>query len=195
MADDPKDPKDDSAKAQVLMTQLSGVLNNPVMRSLMSAGTFTGEAAKGKPADAKAKAPVPSGPGMMPSKPLPPIQPIENTPAAGGVMGAISQLPKEKLVPMLEQLKVIVVEMDQMMKALAKLKGGNPALKKQIRMAVGQIVQHLPALIVQIQAQLAPLGTPEAKQFPELMAKIQEQLKAVDRDLDDSQAQPQPTQK
>src|SRR6185369_6477585 len=125
MADD----KDDAAKAQKLMHQLSGVLNNPVMRSLMGSSSF------GSKGDlAKAKAPGASGaagskpanlmPGMMPMRPLPPIKPLPGMKGAGGAQpnaaSLVSQIPPEQLAPMLAQLQGIVTELDQMMKALSK---------------------------------------------------------------------------
>src|SRR5688500_9110045 len=83
MADDSKGPKDDAAKAQVLMSQLSGVLNNPVMRSLMGSGSFgtKGDLANkpkgaGGPAQGAPQKPQAVGPGMAPMKPLPPIKPL-----------------------------------------------------------------------------------------------------------------------
>ena len=196
MADD----KDDAAKAQKLMHQLSGVLNNPVMRSLMGSGSF---GQKGEVA--KAAGPSSSGassgnkanmamPGMMPSRPLPPIKPLPGMRVAGGTQGQagmqaaaamVSKIPREQLAPLLLQLQGIVTELDTMMKALSKVRGGNPALKKQIRAAVGQIVAHLPMLIMQIQAQLVSSGTPEAKLLPGLIEQIQAQLTAVDKGLDD----------
>jgi len=196
MADD----KDDAAKAQKLMHQLSGVLNNPVMRSLMGSGSF---GQKGEVA--KAAAPSGSGaasgnkanmamPGMMPSRPLPPIKPLPGMRVAGGTQGQagmqaaaamVSKIPREQLAPLLLQLQGIVTELDQMMKALSKVRGGNPALKKQIRAAVGQIVAHLPMLVMQIQTQILGTATPEAKALPALIEQIQAQLHAVDKGLDD----------
>jgi hypothetical protein len=107
---------------------------------------------------------------------------------AGGMQAAaamVQKIPREQLAPLLLQLQGIVTELDQMMKALSKVRGGNPALKKQIRAAVGQIVVHLPMLIMQIQAQLVSSGTPEAQQLPALIEQIQAQLTAVDKGLDD----------
>lgn len=188
MADD----KDDAAKAQALMHQLSGVLNNPVMRSLMGASSFgtKGDLSKGKaPASGPPKANT-ALPGMMPSRPLPPIKPLPGMRPAGGPQSAaslISQIPKEQLAPMLGQLQGIINDLDQMMKALSKVRGGNPALKKQIRAAVGQIVAHLPMLIMQIQTQLLKdTSSPEAQALPKLIEQIQQQLTAVDQGLDDS---------
>jgi hypothetical protein len=194
MADD----KDDAAKAQALMHQLSGVLNNPVMRSLMGSGSF---GQKGEVA--KAKAPTPGAPasgnkgntalpGMMPSRPLPPIKPLPGMRGPGGAQAGlqttasmVSKIPREQLAPLLLQLQGIVTELDQMMKALSKVRGGNPALKKQIRAAVGQIVAHLPMLVLQIQQQIIGTATPEAKALPALIEQIQAQLQAVDKGLDD----------
>src|SRR6185369_14078912 len=131
---------------------------------------------------------------MMPSKPLPPIKPLPGMRVAGGTQGQaglqaatalVQKIPREQLAPLLIQLQGIVVELDQMMKALSKVRGGNPQLKKQIRAAVGQIVAHLPMLIMQIQAQLVSSGTPEAKLLPGLIEQIQAQLTAVDKGLDD----------
>jgi len=199
MADD----KDDAAKAQKLMHQLSGVLNNPVMRSLMGSGSFgqKGEVAKAKPAPSGPAAPAAGGgkanmamPGMMPSKPLPPIKPLPRDAVAGGTQAQaglqaaaalVQKIPREQLAPLLIQLQGIVVELDQMMKALSKVRGGNPQLKKQIRAAVGQIVAHLPMLIMQIQQQIIGTATPEAKALPALIEQIQAQLNAVDQGLDD----------
>lgn len=197
MADD----KDDAAKAQKLMHQLSGVLNNPVMRSLMGSGSFgqKGEVAKAKAPPAPG-APASGGkanmamPGMMPSKPLPPIKPLPGMRVAGGTQGQagmqaaaamVQKIPREQLAPLLLQLQGIVTELDQMMKALSKVRGGNPALKKQIRGAVGQIVAHLPMLVMQIQQQILGTATPEAKALPALIEQIQVQLNAVDKGLDD----------
>lgn len=194
------DDKDDAAKAQKLMHQLSGVLNNPVMRSLMGAGSFgqKGEVAKAKPQAPATGTPAASGkantalPGMMPSRPLPPIKPLPGMRAPGGAQAGmqaaaamVSQIPREQLAPLLLQLQGIVTELDQMMKALSKVRGGNPALKKQIRAAVGQIVVHLPMLIMQIQTQILGAGSPEAKALPALIEQIQAQLQAVDQGLDD----------
>lgn len=190
------DDKDDAAKAKQLMRQLSGVLNNPVMRSLMGSSSFgtKGEVAKAKPAAPGAPgAPAPkataSMPGMMPSRPLPPIKPLPGMRTAGGVAGPVaanlvSKIPREQLAPLLGQLQDIVVQLDQMMKALGKVRGGNPALKKQIRGAVGQIVSYLPGLVMQIQTQIVAT-TPEAKALPGLIDQIQSQLAAVDQGLDD----------
>jgi hypothetical protein len=190
------DDKDDAAKAKQLMHQLSGVLNNPVMRSLMGSSSFgtKGEVAKAKPAAPGAPgAPAPKAnaslPGMMPSRPLPPIKPLPGMKTAGGVAGPaaanlVSKIPREQLAPLLAQLQDIVVQLDQMMKALGKVRGGNPALKKQIRGAVGQIVSYLPGLVMQIQTQIIAT-TPEAKALPGLIDQIQSQLAAVDQGLDD----------
>jgi len=197
MADDGKGPKDDAVKAQQLMHQLSGVLNNPVMRSLMGSSSFgaKGEVAKTK-APVGGAAPAPSKanlamPGMMPSRPLPPIKPLPGMkPAAGagGVTSAaalVEKIPKEQLAPLLLQLQEIVTQLDQMMKGLARVRGGNPALKKQIRAAVGQIVTHLPMLIMQIQQQLTGTTSKEAQALPGLIELIQQQLEQVDKGLDD----------
>jgi hypothetical protein len=199
MADD----KDDAAKAKALMHQLSGVLNNPVMRSLMGSGSFgqKGEVAKAKPAAPPGQAPASAAPkantalpGMMPSRPLPPIKPLPGMRVAGGSQGQagmqaaaalVSKIPREQLAPLLLQLQEIVTTLDQYMKALAKIRGGNPALKKQIRAAVGQIVAHLPMLIMQLQQQIVGTATPEAKALPALIEQIQAQLHAVDEGLDD----------
>jgi len=195
MADD---PKDDAKKAQALMHQLSGVLNNPVMRSLMGSSSFgttkgadlskakaPGSGASGTPSKASAALP-----GMMPIRPLPPIKPLPGMRGAGGTTqnaaALISQIPREQLAPMLGQLQGIVTDLDGMMKALSKVRGGNPALKKQIRLAVGQIVAHLPMLIMQIQTQLVKdTSSPEAKALPALIEQIQQQLQAVDQGLDE----------
>ncbi|HVE86150.1 MAG TPA: hypothetical protein VND93_25010, partial [Myxococcales bacterium] len=128
-------------------------------------------------------------PGMMPSRPLPPIKPLPGMKTAGGVAGPaaanlVSKIPREQLAPLLAQLQDIVVQLDQMMKALGKVRGGNPALKKQIRGAVGQIVSYLPGLVMQIQTQIIAT-TPEAKALPGLIDQIQSQLAAVDQGLDD----------
>ena len=198
MADDGKGPKDDAVKAQQLMHQLSGVLNNPVMRSLMGSSSFgaKGEVAKAKPAVGGAP-PAPSKanmamPGMMPSRPLPPIKPLPGMKPAAGVAGGLAnaaalveKIPKEQLAPLLLQLQEIVTQLDQMMKGLAKVRGGNPALKKQIRAAVGQIVAHLPVLIMQIQQQLTGTNSKEAQALPGLIELIQQQLHQVDQGLDD----------
>lgn len=194
MADD----KDDAAKAKALMHQLSGVLNNPVMRSLMGSSSFgtKGEvASKGKPGapaggpGAPAAKPATALPGMMPMRPLPPIKPLPGMGGAASSQSAaalVSSIPPEQLAPLLGQLQGIVTELDQMMKALSKVRGGNPALKKQIRLAVGQIVSHLPALIMQIQTHLLKSTTsPEAKALPALIEQIQGQLQQVDQGLDD----------
>jgi hypothetical protein len=131
---------------------------------------------------------------MMPSKPLPPIKPLPGMRVAGGTQGQagmqaaaalVSKIPREQLAPLLIQLQGIVTELDQMMKALSKVRGGNPALKKQIRAAVGQIVAHLPMLILQIQQQIVGTATPEAKALPALIEQIQQQLHAVDQGLDE----------
>jgi hypothetical protein len=173
----------------------------------MGSGSF---GTKGEVAKTKAPAPgTPAGPaagpagsnkpntalpGMMPSRPLPPIKPLPGMKPAGGTLAQagmqaaaamVSKIPREQLAPLLIQLQGIVTELDQMMKALAKVRGGNPALKKQIRAAVGQIVVHLPMLIMQIQAQIVGAGSPEAKALPALIEQIQAQLNAVDKGLDD----------
>lgn len=202
MADDGKGPKDDAAKAQALMHQLSGVLNNPVMRSLMGSSSFGAKGEVAKPKTPIAGAPPAPGkanmglPGMMPSRPLPPIKPLAGMRPMGGAPGQaqaglqnaaqlVQKIPREQLAPLLMQLQGIVTELDQMMRALSKVRGGNPGLKKQIRAAVGQIVAHLPMLIMQIQAQIVGAGTAEAKALPGLIEQIQQQLQAVDQGLDD----------
>jgi hypothetical protein len=209
MADDSKGPKDDAAKAQVLMSQLSGVLNNPVMRSLMGSGSFGTKgdlATKGKAAGGPGQGgpQKPLGPGMAPMKPLPPIKPLPGMTGPKVVGGAqavegmnaaaalVSQIPREQLAPMLDQLQTIVVQLDGMMKSLGQLKGGNPVLKKQIRAAVGQIVAHLPMLITQIQLQLVAHNSPEAKALPALIDQIQKQLLKVDEGLDDEKQKSSP---
>src|SRR6476661_9620177 len=115
MADDPKKPKDDAAKAQELMGQLSGVLNNPAVRSLMSSGQFSG-AANARPGSEKSspKPDLKAMPGMMPSKPLPPIKPLGSPGAPGPV-----PLSPERLNTMVDQLGTVVSQMDMMIKALA----------------------------------------------------------------------------
>lgn len=211
MADDSKGPKDDAAKAQALMSQLSGVLNNPVMRSLMGSSSFGAKgdlANKAKAAGGSAQGgpqrSQPVGPGMAPMKPLPPIQPLPGMTGpkvVGGAQGVegmnaaaamVSQIPREQLVPMLDQLQVIVIQLDTMMKSLSQVRGGNPTLKKQIRAAVGQIVAHLPMLITQIQLQLVAQNSPEAKALPALIDQIQKQLMKVDEGLDDEKKKPSP---
>jgi len=192
MADD---PKDDAKKAQALMHQLSGVLNNPVMRSLMGSSSFgTNKATDLSKAKAPGSGTPPKAstalPGMMPSRPLPPIKPLPGMRGAGGTTqnaaALISQIPREQLAPMLGQLQGIVTDLDGMMHAMSKVRGGNPAVKKQIRLAVGQIVSHLPMLIMQIQTQLLKdSASPEAKALPALIEQIQQQLNAVDQGLDE----------
>src|SRR5262245_47666430 len=114
MADDGKGPKDEAVKAQQLMHQLSGVLNNPVMRSLMGSSSFgaKGEVAKTKP-PVRGAPPAPSKanmamPGMMPARPLPPIKPLPGMKPAAGVAGGlqsaaalVEKIPKEQLAPLL----------------------------------------------------------------------------------------------
>jgi hypothetical protein len=183
MADDPKGPKkppqEEAAQAEHLMEQLSGVLENPVMRSLMGGSTL---GVKADPSGIKKEKPAPAAVGKQMGKVVqlrPARAPGADAPQPSQEIAA--QSPQEQLKPMLARLEAVISQLDTMLKTLQKIRGGNPMLRRQIRDTLSQIVASLPVLVAQIQEELKNVGAPgELKALAEIVGKLQSQLQSAD---------------